>query len=173
MAERKKRAAAKKKAEEPKDAWSEPEIDAGDEAAGIGPFRPRILIVDDEKPITDTLTRYFTLEGYDVLATNNPFSALQIIHRENILVVISDIAMPGMSGVELLRRTKRYNGMIQVIMITGYVTLDNILSCLRLGADDCFIKPLADLTVLRGAVDEALRRLRKWHDLMLEIVKGR
>jgi CheY-like chemotaxis protein len=133
----------------------------------------KILIVDDEKPITDTLTRYFRLEGYEVTACNSPFEALQIIHRENILIVISDIAMPGMDGVELLRRIKRYNGMIQIIMITGYVTLDNILSCLRLGADDCFIKPLGDLGQLRTAVDDALGKLRKWHNLMLEITQNR
>lgn len=131
-----------------------------------------ILIVDDEKAITATLSRYFTLEGYEVLTANDPYSALQIIHQENILVVISDIAMPGMSGVELLQRIKQYNGMIQVIMITGYVTLDNILTCLRLGADDCFIKPLPDLVVLKKSVDEAIRKLRKWHDLMLEITRG-
>ncbi len=135
--------------------------------------RAPILIVDDEKPITDTLSRYFTLEGYDVRTANNPFVALRMIHRENILVVISDIAMPGMTGVELLQRIKQYNGMIQVIMITGYVTLDNILSCLRLGADDCFIKPLTDLGALRTAVDEAVVKLRKWHDLMVAITQGR
>jgi DNA-binding NtrC family response regulator len=133
----------------------------------------RLLIVDDEKPITDTLKRYFTLEGYEVLTANNPYTALQILHRENVLVVISDIAMPGMNGVELLQRIKQYSGMVQVIMITGYVTLDNILSCLRLGADDCFIKPLNDLEALRRAVDEAVAKLRKWHDLMVQITQGR
>jgi DNA-binding NtrC family response regulator len=148
-----------------------------DEAAreeALQPFhRAPILIVDDEKPITDTLERYFTLEGYDVRTANNPYVALRTIHRENILVVISDIAMPGMTGVELLQRIKQYNGMVQVIMITGYVTLDNILSCLRLGADDCFIKPITDLEALRRAVDEATAKLRKWHDLMVAITQGR
>ena len=88
--------------------------------------------------------------------TNDPYTALKMIHEGNYLIVISDIAMPGMTGIELLSRIKEYNGMIQVIMVTGYVTLDNILTCLRLGADDCFLKPLADLDNLKESVDEAI-----------------
>lgn len=132
----------------------------------------KILIVDDEVAITDTLKRFFVIEGYDVITCNNPYEALKIVYEQNIFVVISDIAMPGMTGVELLKRIKKNNGMVKVIMITGYVTLDNILACLRLGADECFIKPITDLDLLKNAVDDALTKLKKWHDLMLEITKG-
>ncbi len=133
----------------------------------------KLLIVDDEKDITESLRRYFAFAGYRVDVANDPYTALRMIHRDNFLVVVSDIAMPGMTGVELLRRIKEYNGMIQVIMITGYVTLDNVLSCLRLGADDCFLKPLSDLGVLQAAVEEAVAKLRKWNRLMLDISRGR
>ncbi len=133
----------------------------------------KILVVDDEKEITEALRRYFTFAGYTVAVANDPYTALRMIHEENFLIVISDIAMPGMSGVELLSRVKAYNGMIQVIMITGYVTLENILSCLRLGADDCFLKPLTDMTALEAAVAEAVAKLRKWSRLMFSISSGR
>jgi DNA-binding NtrC family response regulator len=133
----------------------------------------KILIVDDEEAVTKSLSRYLMLEGYDVDVANNPFVALQKVSHENFLIVISDIAMPGMNGVELLRRIKKYNGMVQVIMITGYVTLDNILTCLRIGADDCFIKPIVDLDKLKHAIDEAINKLNKWHNLMVEITQGR
>lgn len=133
----------------------------------------KILIVDDEKDITSTLKRFFAFEGYQVDTTNDPYTALKLIHEENYLVVISDIAMPGMTGIELLSRIKEYNGMIQVIMITGYVTLDNILTCLRLGADDCFLKPLDDLNNLKQAVDEALTKLTKWKGLMASMTRTR
>jgi DNA-binding NtrC family response regulator len=151
------------------DRVTEPEAEANVHAAAA----PRLLIVDDEEAITKSLGRYFRLEGYDVLTSNSPYEALRLVHRENVMVVISDIAMPGMTGVELLRRVKEHNGMVQVIMVTGYVTLDNILTCLRLGADDCFIKPLTDLEQVRTAVDQALEKLRKWHRLMVEISSGR
>jgi len=133
----------------------------------------KILIVDDEKEITDALRRFFTFEGYLVETANDPYTALRMVMKDNFLVVISDIAMPGMTGVELLSRIKKYNGMIQMIMITGYVTLDNILTCLRLGADDCFLKPLSDMTRLQTAVEEAIAKLQKWNTLMLDISKGR
>lgn len=133
----------------------------------------KILIVDDEKDITSTLKRYFSFEGYTVDTTNDPYTALKLIHEENYLLVISDIAMPGMTGIELLSRIKEYNGMIQVIMVTGYVTLDNILTCLRLGADDCFLKPLNDLNDLKQAVDEALSKLAKWKALMASMTRNR
>lgn len=133
----------------------------------------RILIVDDERDITSTLKRYFTFEGYAVDTTNDPYTALKMIHEENYLLVISDIAMPGMTGIELLSRIKEYNGMIQVIMITGFVTLDNVLTCLRLGADDCFLKPLNDLGELKMAVDEALSKLSKWKALMASMTRNR
>lgn len=133
----------------------------------------KILIVDDEKDITTTLKRYFTFEGYSVDTTNDPYTALKLINDDNYLLVISDIAMPGMTGIELLSRIKKYNGMIQVIMITGFVTLDNILTCLRLGADDCFLKPLSNLDELKGAVDEAISKLTKWKRLMASMTRGR
>lgn len=148
-------------------------LPGADAPGAIPAIRPRLLIVDDEKAITDTLARFFEFEGYSVITVNDPYSALKAVSRESVFVVISDIAMPGMSGVELLKRIKQYNGMIQVIMITGFVTLENILTCLRYGADECYLKPLSDLGVLKRAVDEALAKLRRWQDLMLEISRNR
>ncbi len=133
----------------------------------------KILVVDDEREITEALRRYFTFEGYAVDVANDPYTALKMINQGNYLIVISDISMPGMTGVELLRRIKAHNGMIQVIMITGYVTLENILTCLRLGADDCFLKPLTDMDLLLQAVNEALAKLNKWSQLMLDVSRGR
>ena len=143
------------------------------EGGGLGSSKVKILIVDDEVDITSTLKRYFIFEGYDVDVTNDPYSALKMIHDNNYLLVISDISMPGMDGIELLRRIKEYNGMIQVVMITGFVTLDNILNCLRLGADDCFLKPIKDLDELKNAVNECMAKLNKWRNLMSDIAHNK
>lgn len=147
------------------------------DASGSTPAYPggpvKILIVDDEKQITETLRRFFTFEGYQVGVANDPYTALRMVHKDNYLVVVSDIAMPGMTGVELLSRIKAYNGMIQVIMITGYVTIENVLSCLSLGADDCFLKPLRNMDRLKDAVDDSIRKLQKWTRLLNDISKGR
>lgn len=144
-----------------------------DQEEKFDPSQIKILIVDDEVDITNTLKRYFVFEGYDIDVTNDPYSALKMIHNNNYLLVISDISMPGMSGIELLRKIKEYNGMIQVIMITGYVTLDNILNCLRLGADECFLKPLRDLDDLKKAVDDSIVKLSRWRRLMSNIAHNK
>lgn len=132
----------------------------------------RILIVDDEPDVTNSLRRFFLFEGYEVDVTNNPYEALKMVHEKNYLIVISDIAMPGMTGIELLERIKKYNGMIQVIMMTGYVTMYNILNCLRLGADECFLKPIADMGQLQRAVEDAINKLKRWKGILHDISKG-
>lgn len=130
----------------------------------------KILIVDDEEGITNSLVRYFRLLGYKVDGVNSPVKALEMIHNENYMIVISDIMMPEMSGIEMLGKIKSFNGMIQVVMMTGVVTIENVLACLRNGANDCYLKPLEDLTVMKGAVDEAIGRLSKWESLIKQMI---
>lgn len=126
----------------------------------------KLLIIDDEKDITDSLERYFRLEGYQVFTTNDPLQATELIDKNNIKVVISDIVMPGLNGVDLLRNIKESNGIVQVIMITGYATINNLLSCLRNGASDCIFKPFDNLDELSNAVKEAVRKLEKWNHIL-------
>jgi DNA-binding NtrC family response regulator len=133
-------------------------------------MEPKILIVDDEEGITNSLVRYFRMLEYKVDGVNSPVKALEMIHNENYMIVISDIMMPEMSGIEMLGRIKDFNGMIQVIMMTGVVTIENVLACLRNGANDCYLKPLDDLTVMKGAVDEAIMRLGKWESMIKQMI---
>lgn len=131
----------------------------------------KILVVDDEPEITESLVRILRIEGYDATGVTNPITALEMVKKENYLIVISDIQMPEMRGTELLRSIKEYNGMIQVIIITGYVTIDNILTCLRRGANDCFFKPLKNSEELIGAVRVATEKLERWERIISEMVK--
>ncbi len=131
----------------------------------------KILIVDDEIGITDSLTRYFRLMGYNVDSSNDPQEALNLVLKENYMIVISDIMMPGMSGIELLKKIKKYNGMIQVIMMTGVVTIENVLSCLGAGANECMLKPLDNLEKIKCAVDEAIAKLTRWEELIKTMIK--
>ncbi|MBF0291985.1 MAG: response regulator [Nitrospinae bacterium] len=130
----------------------------------------KILVVDDEEGITSSLVRYFRMLDYKADGVNSPVKALEMIHNENYMIVISDIMMPEMSGIEMLSKIKSFNGMIQVIMMTGVVTIENVLACLRNGANDCYLKPLDDLAVMKGAVDEATARLSKWESLIKQMI---
>jgi CheY-like chemotaxis protein len=121
-----------------------------------------LLIVDDEKEICEMLSRNFRMLGYSVKTASNGIEALDLLAKAPVDVVISDIMMPKMDGVSLLREVRSQYPMTHVVMITGYVTLENALACMRLQADTCVFKPLHDLTELESAVSDALKALDLW-----------
>ena len=124
----------------------------------------KLLIVDDEVEIRDMLSRHFQYLGFQVETACDGIEAIEKLAQARTEVIISDIVMPRMNGVELLRIVRQQYPMIHSIMVTGYVTLDNALSCMRLGADTCVFKPLEDLTELENAIDVAVSRLRRWQE---------
>ena len=128
----------------------------------------RILVVDDEQHITDMIVRHFKFLGYDIAGINDPVAALKMVEEENFQIVISDIVMPEMDGIELLTRIKAYNGGIQVIMITGYVTMHNILAAMRRGAETIVFKPIRDLERLEASIGRCLDRISMWRDILRE-----
>lgn len=122
----------------------------------------RILIVDDEIEIRQMLDRHFRYIGYEVDTAENGLEAVEKLSNNYFHIVISDIMMPVMDGVDLLRTIRAQYPMIHTIMITGFVTLENALSCMRHGADTCIFKPLEDLTELEQAVSNAVKALTTW-----------
>jgi CheY-like chemotaxis protein len=126
--------------------------------------KARLLIVDDEPEICEMLSRHFRYIGFHVDTASDGIEALEKLAKARTEVIISDIVMPQMDGVELLRTIQQQYPMIHTIMITGYVTLENALACMRHGADTCVFKPLEDLTELEEAVEFAVGRLKRWHE---------
>ena len=126
----------------------------------------KLLIIDDEEEILSMLRRNFELEGYDVTTCSSPFEAIDIMKRELFNLVLTDIKMPGKSGVELLKEIKDINPLVNVIMMTGYSTMANVVDCLGSGAVDYFAKPFQDLDVLIKAVDQARDRVNRWRSSM-------
>lgn len=129
----------------------------------------RLLIVDDETDIRDMLSRHFMLKDFYVETAAGGVEALEAMQQKRIDIVISDICMPEMDGVELLRRIRREYPMTRVIMITGYVTLENALACMRRGADNCVFKPLEDMSELDEAVRLSLGTLRRWQEKLRDL----
>ena len=125
-------------------------------------MKTRLLIVDDEEKICDTLSRYFKYQGYAVDTAGNGREALELLGQSRHDIVVSDIMMPEMNGVELLKTIRREYPMIRVIMITGYVTMEHALTCLRYGADTFIFKPIEDMSELKDAVESALKYLNLW-----------
>ncbi len=125
-------------------------------------MKAELLIVDDEEYIRKMLSRHFTYLGYGINLAENGLAALEVLTQKRIDVVISDIKMPKMTGVELLRVVRTEFPMTRVVMITGYVTLQNALDCMENQADDVVFKPLTDLGELETAVDHSLSRILNW-----------
>jgi len=112
-----------------------------------------ILIVDDEAVIRDLCSR--ALKGYHILQAGNGQDALALFEKGNIDVILTDVMMPGMDGIELLKRLKEKEPTIVVIVMTGFAEKDVILNALKEDADDFIAKPL-NLLQLKTAVDKAL-----------------
>ncbi len=128
-----------------------------------------LLIVDDEKEIREMLARHFRLNDYVVHMAENGRLAIDVLERERIDILITDLLMPEMSGIELLEYVREEAPMIHPIAITGYVTLENALSCMRLGADTIVFKPLEDLSELETAVQAAEKDLLLWQTKLREL----
>jgi EAL domain-containing protein (putative c-di-GMP-specific phosphodiesterase class I) len=115
-----------------------------------------VLVVDDEVALCRALERVLRLAGFQVTMTSDPTKALEAIMHTPFDVILSDIMMPGMSGVDLLRVIRAYDLDVPVILMTGNPTLETAEEALALGALQYLHKPMSN-TVLLEAVERASR----------------
>lgn len=101
----------------------------------------KILVVDDEQGILDFFKKALSKEGYEVITALSGQEAIKMVKEEKLNLVILDIKMPGIDGIETLKRIKRLNKKITVLMLTAYGTLDSAKEALKLGAQDYMTKP--------------------------------
>ena len=104
-------------------------------------MKTRILIVDDEKDFVETLSERLTMRDYDVTTSFSGEDAVDKVKSYNFDVVILDVSMPGMSGVEALREIKNLKPLTEVIMLTGHATVNTAIDGMKLGALDYLLKP--------------------------------
>ncbi|GIO39927.1 MULTISPECIES: response regulator [Paenibacillus] len=116
----------------------------------------KVLIVDDQNGIRILLMEVFSSEGYKTYQAANGKLALEIVRGESPDLVLLDMKIPGMDGLEILRHIKEVNPDIKVIMMTAYGELDMIKQARDLGALMHFTKPF-DIDEMRGAVNMQLR----------------
>lgn len=126
----------------------------------------RILIVDDEEEILNMLRRNLEMEGYEVTTTTSPAEAVALMTQELFNLAMLDIKMPGMSGVDLLQELKRINPLSNIIMMTGYSSMANVIDCLGSGAVDYFVKPFGDIELIIQALGQARDRIDRWRAAM-------
>jgi len=135
-----------------------------------------ILLVDDEPDLRDVLEIYLTDLGYSVYTAENGETALQTFQRTVPSIVLSDIKMPGMDGIELLRRIKTQAPATEVIMITGHGDMELAIDSLKLQATDFITKPINDdmLEVALNRAEERIamrRQLKAYTDNLEQIAE--
>jgi len=123
-----------------------------------------ILVVDDDENIRMVLHQSLEKEGYHVSTAKNAEEALNTLQRSFFHVVITDIMMGEMSGVELLQQIKEMNSLMQIFVMTSHSTLPHVIQCMQGGAYDFFEKPIKieDILISLG---EASRRAARWSTL--------
>lgn len=116
----------------------------------------RILVVDDEECVRNLFATYLS-ESFSCAGAANAQEALELLAREPFALVITDMQMPGLSGVELLRKITEHYGDTAVIIVSGINRTQRVMDAIRLGASDYLIKP-CELDVLKISVERALER---------------
>jgi DNA-binding NtrC family response regulator len=131
----------------------------------------RLLVVDDEEPIMVLLSDFLKECGHEVDGAGTGADALVLIEKNRYDILIVDLMMPGMDGIELARRARAIDEGIAVFIMTGYGTLETAIKAMVAGAENYLLKPL-DLDVLQVAIARSLahRRLRIEHTLLKEDV---
>jgi DNA-binding NtrC family response regulator len=122
--------------------------------------KPRILVVDDEEIVCQMSRKCLTEEGYDVTTFTDSTLAREALAREHFDVVITDLKMKGVDGMELLEFAKQRNPDTKVIMLTAFASLETATEALRKEAFDYFTKPVR-IRDLQASVRRALGREEK------------
>ncbi len=122
-----------------------------------------VLVVDDEEPILELVKETLTRFGFEVFTAADAEQGITLFRREDPVLILTDINMPRMTGIELLRVIKKESPTTQVIVFSGVGTTDHVIETLRLGACDYMIKPF-NLELLVHTVNRCLER----HDLIKE-----
>ena len=125
-----------------------------------------ILVVDDEENITDTIYQYLTEEKYQVFVANNGLEALEIYKSQFPRIIITDILMPGMDGLELLSSIRETDDETEIIVLTGNGDMNIAVKALKKNASEFLIKPV-DFEVLLHAVQNSESRLKLKEEIRL------
>ena len=119
----------------------------------------KLMVVDDEREVCDFVKNFFNKRGFQVFAELNGEEALKLIEKEDPLIVLQDIRMPGIGGIETLRKRKAKSPNNRVIMVTCVDDIERMETAKNFGADGYITKPLV-LDDLVKAVMEAVPKLK-------------
>ncbi len=121
-----------------------------------------ILHVDDDPTMLRIVAKTLGKNNYDVVSLEDPREATRALLKTGARVVLLDIDMPHLDGLTLLDEIKRQDSGVQVIMLTGLVSMTTVLQSMRCGAEACIFKPLTNFNLLLTAVATAFEKIDRW-----------
>lgn len=130
-------------------------------------MNPRIMIVDDEESFANSLAERLKLRDYDITVSYSGNDALEKIKKLNFDVIILDVAMPGINGIDSLREVKGITPLTEVIMLTGHATVETAIEGMKLGAIDYLIKP-CEIEDLVEKINKAYDRKKEHEERIRE-----
>jgi DNA-binding response OmpR family regulator len=116
----------------------------------------RMLVVDDEQDFLETILKRLKARKIEVTGVESGYKALEFLDNHDVDVIILDVKMPGMDGIETLREIKKKKPLVEVIMLTGHASVESGIQGMQLGAFDYVMKPVA--------LDELLEKVRQAYD---------
>jgi DNA-binding response OmpR family regulator len=119
----------------------------------------KVLIVDDELDFLETIVKRIRARNVEVSGVESGYLALEALDRSSPDVIILDVKMPGMDGIETLREIKKKKPLTEVIMLTGHASVESGIQGMQLGAFDYLMKPIA--------LDELLEKVRQAYERKL------
>jgi two-component system response regulator AtoC len=123
----------------------------------------RILVVDDEPAVRDSMSEWLREDGYEVSVAASGPEALELVKKQNSNIMLLDLKMPGMDGIETLKRAKEISPDTEIIMVTAYATVDTAVEAMKQGAYDYLVKPVEP-----EELDLQIKKIVQHQNLVLE-----
>ena len=130
-----------------------------------------IMHVDDDPSLLRVVAGKLSASGYEVISVEDPREAVSKMRETGARLLLLDIDMPYVNGMELLKKVKQEDGGIQVVMLSGLVSMSTALQSMRWGAEACVFKPINDFGPLLKSIEATFEKIDRWWTCVEELRK--
>ena len=129
------------------------------------------MLVDDEVPLVETMAKRLATRNFEIIKAFSAEEGLEKLKdNQNLDVIVLDIKMPGMDGIEALKKIKKQTPLVEIIMLTGNATIESAIDAMKLGAYDFLMKPF-DIEELAGKVEAAAKKKQEHEEKIKDALK--